>query len=82
MQANTLSQKLAALGMAERGLCTELFAQIKASSKYAWQDKALFAVEIAPCSDGYVVRGGVGGRYRLSDVDLYAKTDGEIIKIT
>ena len=56
----------------------QLYAEIKKSSHYAHQanyHKARgdypFRVRIEACSEGYVVKGGVGGRYRMVDVNLY-----------
>lgn len=57
---------------------TQLYAEIRSSSKYAsqvdWQ-KSIggpypFPVRIQRALDGYVVSGGPGGCYRLADVHL------------
>jgi len=58
----------------------QLFAKIKRSSKYYGQGEegALFEVFIEagnPSAD-YLVQGGPGGQYRLTDVNLYI-VDGE-----
>ncbi len=66
------------------------FAQIKKSSKYYNQmldgkGRAVrFPVHIEPDSpgDGYAVRGGSGGRYRLSDVMLFWRDrNGNVTKV-
>ncbi|WP_341785358.1 DUF7673 family protein [Pseudomonas nitroreducens] len=68
----------------------QLFAEIKKSSKYAYQaDRARngiygypFRVRIS--ADGgsdYIVHGGPGGCYRLSDVNLYAMVDGRKLRV-
>ena len=52
----------------------QLFAKIKRSSKYFGQTEkdALFEVFVeAGHPDSYVVKGGPGGQYRLSDVNLF-----------
>ena len=56
----------------------QLYAEIKRTSKYAHQadmQRQLgaypFPVKIVCDFGGYVVMGGVGGRYRLTDVDIY-----------
>lgn len=56
---------------------TALYAEIKRSSKYYGQTERgeLFAVSIL-CGGEYVVQGGPGGQYRLSDVWLWVR-DGE-----
>lgn len=68
----------------------QLFAEIKKSSKYADQVDWCrsgpcgypFRVRIEVDSlDDYIVKGGVGGRYRLSDVNLYQVHDGRKIKV-
>jgi hypothetical protein len=60
----------------------QLYAEIKKSSRYAHQanyHKARgdypFQVHIDSDKEGYVVKGGVGGRYRLIDVNLYVFDD-------
>ncbi|MCP1617069.1 hypothetical protein FBY21_1669 [Pseudomonas sp. SLBN-26] len=62
----------------------QLYAEIKPTSKYAYQAEWCrsqgygypFKVRIAPDKDGYTVKGGYGGRYRMEDVDLFV-FDGE-----
>jgi len=60
---------------------TGLFARIRPDSKYADQDKTTFPVALY--ADGeYIVHGGRGGRYRLSDVDLfYSNSNGEMFPV-
>lgn len=63
----------------------QIYAQIKRTSKYYGQTepRALFAVHIAPQGHWeYIVRGGPGGGYRLSDVNLYVVEDGHEIRIS
>lgn len=68
----------------------QLFAEIKKSSKYAHQADWCrngpcgypFRVRIeADSYDGYIVKGGVGGRYSLSDVNLYLMDGGKKIRV-
>lgn len=62
-----------------------LVARIRKDSKYAYQSQhhtEPFSVVIEADVAGYVVRGGFGGRYRLSDVHLYAHLeDGKLIEL-
>jgi hypothetical protein len=72
----------------------QLYANIKRSSKYSAQNdwaKAEpqrwggfpFPVYIEPGDPaGYVVHGGPGGQYRLSDVNLYVVENGLEMKIS
>ncbi|MNP43647.1 hypothetical protein D3C76_1374790 [compost metagenome] len=63
----------------------QLFAEIKKSSKYAYQAEAAkreghaypFQVHIEQDVDGYVVKGGYGGQYRLDDVALFVLGDDD-----
>lgn len=67
----------------ERG--QQLYAKIKRTSKYFGQGEkgALFKVFIeAGHSDAYLVQGGPGGQYRLSDVNLYIVEDGCEVRIS
>jgi hypothetical protein len=68
----------------------QLFAEIKKSSKYAHQVDWCrngpcgypFRVRIEVDSlDDFIVKGGVGGRYRLSDVNLYLMDGGKKIRV-
>jgi hypothetical protein len=67
----------------------QLYAEIKKSSKYAQQAEWCraqgygypFKVRIAFDTDGYAVKGGVGGQYRLEDVNLYVLEDGKKIRV-
>lgn len=55
----------------------QLYAEIKKSSKYAhqasWQkERGPYPFPVRVIADGdYVVKGGIGGQYRLVDVNLY-----------
>lgn len=71
-----------------RVLGQQLYAEIKAGSKYESQigwmqlrNNYPFAVRFEPDRSGYVVKGGVGGCYRLEDVDLMFRVDGEFHRI-
>ncbi|WP_312596372.1 hypothetical protein [Stutzerimonas nitrititolerans] len=68
----------------------QLYAEIKKSSKYASQaDWAKregrpypFPVRIASDGGGdYVVKGGVGGQYRLADVNLFVIENGQKFRV-
>lgn len=67
----------------------QLYAEIKKSSKYAHQADWCrtngygypFKVRISHDAGGYSVKGGVGGQYRLEDVNLYVIEDGKKIRI-
>ena len=66
----------------------QLYAKIKKSSKYAHQASMAirngdypFPVEIVHATDGYVVKGGPGGQYRLKDVSLHVMAGYTHIKI-
>lgn len=68
----------------------QLFAEIKKSSKYASQAELCrtngygypFKVRIVHDGGGnYCVKGGVGGQYRLTDVNLYVIEDGRKIRV-
>lgn len=67
----------------------QLYAEIKKSSKYACQIEASkrsgwpypFPVRIEADATDYVVKGGIGGRYRLSDVNLYVIEDDRKTRI-
>lgn len=71
-----------------------LYAKIRKSSKYYDQNDLAKAdperwggfpfpvyIEVGD-PDGYVVQGGPGGQYRLSDVDLYVAENGRAMKIS
>lgn len=52
----------------------QLYAEIQESSKYAYQtswQESPFPIHIEPDKRGYIVVGGMGGRFRLEDVKLY-----------
>ncbi|ALH99547.1 hypothetical protein C1Y08_07555 [Pseudomonas sp. FW306-02-F02-AA] len=66
----------------------QLYAEIKATSKYASQISWMqlrngypFPVRFEDDPSGYVVKGGLGGCYRVEDVDLLFKWDGEFHRI-
>jgi len=71
----------------------QLYAKIKRSSKYYGQNSYAkqysefpFPVQIEPMwmrdkIDGGCVRGGPGGNYRLSDVNLFIKENGKEFRI-
>lgn len=72
----------------------QIYAKIKRSSKYYHQNEWAkadpsrwggypFPIYIeAGDPMGYVVQGGPGGQYRLSDVSLYVIEDGHALKLT
>jgi hypothetical protein len=71
----------------------KLYAKVKKSSKYFYQNDWAkndpdrwgwpFAVYVEPGDrSGYVVQGGPGGRYRLSDVNLFVVEHGQELKIS
>lgn len=63
----------------------QLHAKIKRSSKYYGQCEkgALFEVFVeAGNPDAYLVQGGPGCQYRLSDVSLYIVEDGREVRIS
>lgn len=61
----------------------QLYAEIKESSKYHYQARMSadyghtypFLAHIEPDFEGYVVKGGIGGQYRLEDVALFVLDD-------
>lgn len=68
----------------------QLFAEIKKSSKYASQAELCrtngygypFKVRIVHDGGGdYCVKGGVGGQYRLADVNLYVIEGGKKVRV-
>lgn len=62
----------------------QIHARIKRNSKYYGQTEKgeLFPVYINPqCGYDYVVEGGPGGRYRLSDVNLFVVENGKQLRI-
>lgn len=72
-------------------MATQLYAKIKKSSKYFYQNKYAkengygfpFPVEVAPDSFmGYVIKGGPGGQYTVKDLNLFAIVDGVEIKLS
>lgn len=75
-------------------MANQLYAKIKKSSKYYYQNKWAqnnppelgggfpFPVEIVFDPSGYSVKGGPGGQYRLSDVNFFVIEDGQELKIS
>lgn len=64
---------------------TQLYAAIRADSKYARQTAPgeRFPVHVEDDPVGYVLHGGPGARYRTKDVHLYARTEaGDFIQLT
>ena len=62
----------------------QLYAEIQGDSKYAYQadwQEPPFPIHIEPDIGGYVVVGGVGGRFRLEDVNVYVIEDKQKILI-
>ena len=67
----------------------QIYAKVKKSSKYFWQNELAkqqgtfpFPVTInARTTDSYNVKGRPGGQYRLSDLNLYVITDGKELRI-
>ncbi|MEX6717518.1 hypothetical protein AB2C92_07285 [Pseudomonas aeruginosa] len=69
----------------------QLFAEIRKTSKYAHQADMCrsrpcgypFRVTISAdeADDGFIVKGGVGGRYRLEDVRLYMIERGKKVRV-
>lgn len=67
----------------------QLYAGIKEGSRYhsqiefgkscGWPHP--FPIQLESCPEGYVVRGGVGGRYRMEDVDLYVVKQGRKVRV-
>ena len=70
---------------------SQLFAEIKKSSKYAHPAELCrsrpcgypFRVKLSTddADDGFIVKGGVGGRYRLDDVRLYLDMRGKKVRV-
>lgn len=69
----------------------QLFAEIKKNSEYAHQANWAragtdgYPFRVAVAADGpsnYVVHGGPGGRYRLSDVNLYVMSGNKKVRIS
>ena len=81
----TLSQALAKRGIVNTKPATVLVAIIRKDSKYAYQahhHAEPFAVQVRPDSEGYVLAGGYGGRYRMQDVHLFAETPQGLIELS
>jgi hypothetical protein len=78
---------------AEGGRGQQLYAKIKRTSRYAYQNAQAkeepqrwggfpFKVYIDPSAGGYCVKGGPGGQYRLADVNLFIIEDGRELRIS
>ena len=70
-------------------MTTQLYAKIRMSSKYHYQAKWAeeageypFPVTIQSDACGYVVAGGPGGQYKLTDVHLHARVGDKVQKLT
>ncbi|MFI8482977.1 hypothetical protein ACIGCM_20670 [Pseudomonas sp. NPDC078700] len=67
----------------------QMYAEIKPSSKYAYQISLCrtnacgfpFKVSFSEDACGYVVKGGIGGQYRVEDVGLFVIEHGQKIII-
>lgn len=63
----------------------QLYMQIKRTSKYANQQSkknTVYPVAIESGNGEYMVQGGPGGQYRMSDVNIFVKLDdGKFQKI-
>lgn len=81
-----LSAALALRGVpAPKKPATMLVAIIRKDSKYAYQAQHQvepFSVRVHPDSDGYILVGGYGGRYRMQDVHLFAETPQGLIELS
>lgn len=61
-----------------KGAGQQIHARIKKNSEYSHQSDQLFPVVVGkPPYDNFVVHGGIGGVYRMRDVDLYVIDDGK-----
>lgn len=71
----------------------QLFAKVRAESKYAYQNQLAqadpvrwggfpFMVRVDPAHGEYCVQGGPGGQYRLEDVALYVIEDGIEVRLS
>jgi len=70
-------------GAAQAPAGPELYARIRPGSKYAGQDDGQpFPVRIDGYpGDGYFWRGGPGGQYRHSDLQLFYQRSGELLAV-
>lgn len=63
----------------------KLFARIRKTSKYAGQDNGqLFPVHLSSdweMAEGFIWRGGPGGRYRHSDLQLFVLRDDKPVPV-
>ncbi|MEI7050504.1 hypothetical protein WCL09_08880 [Pseudomonas koreensis] len=61
----------------------QLYAHLKKSSEYTHQTDKLFPVRVGKAPyDNFVVHGGPGGVYRLSDVSFYVIEDGKQYRLS
>ncbi len=84
-QKNTLSAALAQRGIGQTKPATVLAATIREDSKYAYQAQhhiEPFSVEIRKDADGYILKGGYGGAYRMQDVHLFAVTPQGLVELS
>ncbi|MBN2825828.1 MAG: hypothetical protein JXQ76_10915 [Campylobacterales bacterium] len=61
----------------------KLYALIKKGTKYAYQNshhKEPFEVEIQDNKE-YQIAGGIGGQYRICDLEFYIKIGREFVKL-
>lgn len=82
---STLSQALAKRGIVNTKPATVLVAIIRKESKYAYQTQhheEPFSCVIANDADGYVIKGGYGGAYRMQDVHLFAETPQGLVELS
>ncbi|MCU9047983.1 hypothetical protein OE470_06760 [Pseudomonas aeruginosa] len=54
---------------------SKYFSQVKLGRELGWPYPFPVHFQVDPC--GYVIKGGIGGQYRLEDVDLFVIEDGE-----
>lgn len=81
----SLSAALAARGIGQVKPATVLAATIRKDSKYAYQAQhhvEPFSVEIRKDGDGYILKGGYGGAYRMQDVHLFAVTPQGLVELS
>lgn len=55
----------------------QIYALIKRESEYAHQSDKLFPVRVGGGHGDYTVHGGVGGVYRIKDVDFFVLDGGQ-----
>lgn len=80
----TLSQKIAERRGTVAKPATTLVAIIRKDSKYAYQAQhhdEPFSVQVRSDGDGYILKGGYGGAYRMKDVHLFAETVHGLVEL-